>query len=232
MYRKLVLFDIDGTLLHTHGAGRRAIHAALSAEFGAPTPENHVRFDGKTDPQIVRELMELSAHASPPDVVRVEAVCRRYVDLLAGELRNGTCVTTVYPGVGQLLDALERRGDALLGLLTGNVVDGARLKLASAGIAPERFRVGAFGSDHHERGRLPGIAALRAEPLMGRIPAGADVVILGDTPADMTCGSGVGARAIGVATGSYGVADLLAAGAYAAFEDLSPVEAVVAAICA
>jgi phosphoglycolate phosphatase-like HAD superfamily hydrolase len=230
--RKLVLFDIDGTLLHTHGAGRRAIHAALLGEVVPPAARSRVRFDGKTDPQIVRELLAEVEHADRDDEQRILAVCQRYVDLLAEELEAGTFETTVYPGVGELLAGIEGRHDTLLGLLTGNVADGARLKLRAAGIAPDRFRVGAFGSDHHDRTRLPAIAAARAAPYMGRTPGGADIVILGDTPADMTCGRAVGARAIGVATGSYGRAELLAAGAHAVFETFTDVERVLDAIYA
>jgi phosphoglycolate phosphatase len=230
--RKLVLFDIDGTLLHTHGAGRRAIHAALMTEVGALAPDSQVRFDGKTDPQIVRELLEEIEHADRDSADRIAAVCERYVQLLAVELDAGTCQTTVYPGISALLDQLEARHDAVMGLLTGNVASGARLKLAAAGIRPERFRVGAFGSDHHDRAQLPPIAATRAEPLMGRVPTGQDIVIIGDTPADMTCGRGVGARGIGVATGSFSRADLTAAGAFATFEDLSETEPVLDAIYA
>jgi phosphoglycolate phosphatase len=219
--RKLVLFDIDGTLLHTHGAGRRAIHAAIRGEIGTLAAESRVRFDGKTDPQIVRELLDEIAHADRDNAERIAAVCERYVELLAVELQAGTCRTTVYPGIVELLDGLEARHDAVMGLLTGNVASGARLKLAAAGIRPERFRVGAFGSDHHDRAQLPPIAAARAEPLMARVPTGEDIVIIGDTPADMTCGRGVGARAIGVATGAYSRADLTGAGAFATFLSLA-----------
>jgi phosphoglycolate phosphatase-like HAD superfamily hydrolase len=230
--RKLVLFDIDGTLLHTHGAGRRAIHAALLSEIAPPAAQSRVRFDGKTDPQIVRELLAEVAHTDQNDQRRIQAVCQRYVDLLAVELDTGTCRTTVYPGVTALLDDIEERHDTILGLLTGNVADGARLKLRAAGIAPDRFRVGAFGSDHHDRTQLAAIAAVRAAPYMGRVPTGAEIVIIGDTPADMTCGRDVGARAIGVATGSFSRADLLAAGAHAAFESFAESGPVLAAIYA
>lgn len=232
MLRKLVLFDIDGTLLHTRGAGRRAIHAALLAEVGAVVAAGDVRFDGKTDPQIVRELLDAARHPDAANDARIAAVCRRYLTLLEGELMGSEARTTLYPGVAALLDLLEARGDALLGLLTGNLAEGARLKLLAAGIVPERFRVGAFGSDHHERASLPPVAAQRAAPLMGRVPGGADVVILGDTPADMTCGRAVGARAIGVATGAYAEAELLAAGAFATFRDFSEPEDVLRAIYA
>src|SRR5437016_11636128 len=102
----------------------------------------------------------------------------------------------------------------MVGLLTGNVAEGAALKLRAAGVNPARFRVGAYGSDAAARADLPPIAVRRAHALLGHSPTGADVVIIGDTPADVTCGSCVGARAIGVATGHYAREDLMAAGAF------------------
>ena len=232
MYRKLILFDIDGTLLHTHGAGRRAIHEAILLEVGAQVPAGRVQFAGKTDPQIVREMMEVAEPPAVADDDRVAAVCRRYVERLADELNGGGLTTTVYPGVVALLDLIDARGDALVGLLTGNIEEGARLKLHSAGIPLERFRVGAYGSDHADRPQLAAIAAGRAGAFMGRVPHGPDIVIIGDTPADMTCGRGVGARALGVATGPFPAEALQAAGAFAVFADLSAPEVVLDAIYA
>jgi phosphoglycolate phosphatase len=225
---RLVLFDLDGTLLWTDGAGRRAIHRALVEVMGTPGPIEGFRFDGRTDGEIVQRLAE-GAGTVPTDAL-VTRVLDRYVALLEDELSRPTQHTTVYPGVRELLDALERRADCHLGLLTGNVRDGARLKLASGGIAIERFRVGAFGSDSALRPALPAVAQRRAREEMGLDLRGDDLVIVGDTPADVTCGSGVGARAIGVATGSFTVEQLMEAGAYAAFPDLSDTEAVLAAV--
>ncbi len=227
---KLVLFDIDGTLLWTDGAGRSAIHAALLAEMGSTGPIDGFRFDGKTDPQIVHELLRASGHPHAESTAHVRAVCDRYVDLLEGELASGKRTPHVFPGVRELLDSIERRDDAVLGLLTGNIAAGARLKLASVGMEFDRFRVGAFGSDAAERGDLPAVAVTRAAELVGETPTGEEIVILGDTPADVTCGAAVGARAIGVATGSYQADELDAAGAYAVFEDLSDTERVLGAI--
>ena len=118
----------------------------------------------------------------------------------------------------------------MLGLLTGNVAEGAALKLRAGGIAPERFRVGAYGSDSAHRPDLPPIAARRAATMFGRVPRGAEVVIIGDTPADVACGAGIEARALGVATGAYSVAELAACGAHAVFADLREADAVVEAI--
>ncbi len=231
---KLVLLDIDGTLLLTAGAGRRALTAALSGELASELAErsalDRVRFDGKTDPQIVSELLLLVGHPSAGDPTFIQEVCHRYVGLLAEELRQPRSVTTVMPGVPDLLDALERQATVLLGLLTGNMAAGAALKLGAAGIPPARFRVGAYGSDSPHRPELPAIAARRALPWFGLEPRGHAVVIIGDTPADVTCGRDIGARAIGVATGAYSVSDLAQAGAHATFPDLSDTARVLEAI--
>lgn len=226
----LVLFDIDGTILLTAGAGRRALGEALEGIVVLGEATAHVRFDGKTDPQIVAELLEAAGHPDAGDASLIHSVCRRYVSLLAAELERPRSVTTVMPGIHPLLDTLEAHPAALLGLLTGNVVEGAALKLGAAGIPADRFRVGAYGSDSRHRPDLPAIAARRALPWFGREPRGHEVVIIGDTPADITCGREIGARAIGVATGAYTVADLAEAGAHAAFADLTDTERVLEAI--
>ena len=229
MKRKLILFDIDGTLLLSLGAGRRALVAAMLDDFpGIGAVAEKIRFDGKTDPQIVREMLHATGEAA--DEARIDAILERYVDFLRRELGKPGHRTDIMPGVMELLDRLEGESTALLGLLTGNVVAGAGLKLESGNIRPERFLLGAYGSDHATRAELPAIAASRAVRHFGRRPTGAEIVIIGDTPADVTCGNGVGARAIGVATGAYTTDDLTAAGAYAAFTDLSDEEGVWKAI--
>jgi phosphoglycolate phosphatase len=228
--RKLVLFDIDGTILLTAGAGRRAIVAAIGEQVGQSVAFDRVRFDGKTDPQIVAELLEAAGHAGPHSSDRVETLCQRYVSLLQHELGQASSKTTVMPGVHALLDKLEAESDVVLGLLTGNMAEGAALKLRAAGLDPSRFRVGAYGSDAAARTSLPAIAASRAQPYFGRMPSGVEVVIIGDTPADIACGRSINARAVGVATGAYSVAQLEACGAYAVFQDLSETERVLQAI--
>ena len=228
--RRLILFDIDGTLLLSLGAGRRALVAAMASEFDqTEAVAARVRFDGKTDPQIVREMFEAAGLPTPSDQ-QVGAILQRYLDCLRQVLAHPDHRTEIMPGVPGLLDRIEAEGYALLGLLTGNVAGGAELKLRSGDIDPERFRVGAYGSDHAVRAELPAIAAGRAEPLFGRRPHGDEIVIIGDTPADVTCGLAVGARAIGVATGAYTAAELARAGAYAVFENLSDQQAVWEAI--
>jgi phosphoglycolate phosphatase-like HAD superfamily hydrolase len=143
-----------------------------------------IRFDGKTDPQIVIELLAAAGEAIPPSPERIASICRRYVELLATELERGVTSTTVMPGVLPLLDRLEAEEGVVLGLLTGNVSGGAALKLQSAGIDPGRFRVGAFGSDAAHRADLPPVAVQRAVRYFGRELSGDEVVIIGDTPAD------------------------------------------------
>jgi phosphoglycolate phosphatase len=226
---KLVLFDIDGTLVWTDGAGRRAIQHALVEVFGATGPGDY-RFDGKTDPQIVRDLMRFAGHDDDHIDARMQAVFDLYVQRLRAELQAPGYRPRVMPGVFELLDALESRPDVVLGLLTGNLADGARAKLESVGIDPARFRVGAFGSDHEDRPLLPDVARRRFRELLGADVDGSSCVIIGDTPADVTCGRAIGARAIGVATGRYAADELLRHGASAAFVDLSDTAAVLAEI--
>lgn len=228
---KLVLFDIDGTVLLSDGAGKRAVMRAMQEVFGSTGPEKH-RFDGKTDPQIVRELQQLAGHANDHIDAHMPRAIGRYVELLTEELERPGARAYTLPGVVELLDVLEQREDAMLGLLTGNVVEGARAKLTAVGIDPDRFEVGAYGSDHEARSALPSIARQRVRDQHGHEFSGQDIVIIGDTPSDIECGRSLGVRAIGVATGHYSVDDLLACGAFAAFEDLADTPAVVSAIFA
>jgi phosphoglycolate phosphatase-like HAD superfamily hydrolase len=230
MLSTLVLFDIDGTLLLTAGAGRRAITEALGDLIGTGEVFDRVRFDGKTDPQIVTELLEAGGHHAPRDAAIIDTVCQRYLGLLAAELLHPRSRTTVMPGVLELIAALEAEPGVMLGLVTGNMAEGAALKLRAGGIAPERFKVGAYGSDSAHRPDLPPIAAGRAAPHFGRTPRGREVVIIGDTPADVTCGRSIEARAIGVATGAYPVAELAGAGAHLAVADLRDTARIVEAI--
>lgn len=226
---KLVLFDIDGTILLTDGAGKRAIHRALREVFGGTGPDKHL-FGGKTDPQIVRELMKLEGHGDEHIDTHMERLLERYVMYLYEELRANPNGVTVMPGIHALLDALDARDDVVVGLLTGNLAAGARAKLEAAGIDPSRFKVGAYGSDHELRGELPAVAQQRARLELAIDVTGGDVVVIGDTPADIQCGRGIGARAIGVATGGYSVDKLREHQPAAVFVDLSDTRAVVAAI--
>jgi len=225
----LVLFDIDGTILWSDGAGRRAMERALTEVYGSAGDTSY-RYDGKTDRQIVRELMRGIGHADERIDEGLERLVPLYLDGLRTELSDGTHEVRLLPGVVELLDALERRDDVVLGLLTGNLADGAAAKLDAVGIDIARFRVNAFGSDHEHRPELPAVAVRRAREALGLDVAGERVVIVGDTPADIECGRGIGARAIAVATGRYDAAALRAHAPAAVFEDLADTDAVVRAV--
>jgi len=226
---KIVLFDIDGTLLWTKGAGRRAMERALMANIGTSGPPDH-RYDGKTDRQIVREAMRLEGFADADVDAKMEPVLVTYLAELVIELDRDDHGVELLPGVPALLDALEKRDDVVLGLLTGNIVGGAERKLQAVGVDFGRFPVGAFGSDGEHRHDLPAIARDRASVHIGRPVSGDACVIIGDTPSDVACGRGIGARAIAVATGHYDVASLEACNPHAVFPDLTNTAAIVRAI--
>jgi phosphoglycolate phosphatase-like HAD superfamily hydrolase len=146
------------------------------------------------------------------------ACLQRYVELLPEELAAGKI--DVLPGVRELLEALAADERVLTGLLTGNIEPGARLKLGAVGLWPY-FAVGAFGSDSAHRADLPSIAVARAEALDGRRYAGKQVVVVGDTPADIACGVGMGVRSVAVATGRYSRDELAAHGPDAVLDDFA-----------
>lgn len=225
----LVLFDIDGTMLLAHGAGRRSVHQAMVDVFGATGPQHHP-FDGKTDPQIVRELGTMAGIAEEVIHEKMTAALDRYYDYLEADITGAPHTVELLPGVMALLDALEARSDVMLGLLTGNIESGASLKLRAVNIAPERFVVGAYGSDAPVRPALPAIAQARAAARLGADLPGSRIVIIGDTPHDLTCGRDIGAHAIGVETGRFTAKDLHPHSPLAVFANLTDTDAVVRAI--
>ncbi len=226
---RVVLFDIDGTLLLSNGAGRTAMEAALVEHFGTPGPR-HYRYDGKTDKLIVRETMRHEGFADAEIDARMAAVLDRYLANLEVALADPARRAEALPGIPALVDAVDAADDLVLGLLTGNVVAGARAKLGAVALAFERFVVGAFGSDHEDRPQLPPIAQARASEYLGYAVPGDRLVIIGDTPADVHCGRGVGARAIAVATGGFSVDELAAHAPAATFTDLRDTGRVLEAI--
>lgn len=216
-----VLFDIDGTLLLTDGAGRAALGRALEVIYGTTGPLAGFNFHGKTDPQIVVELLTRAGVQEPEIRSRLSSVWPVYLEALERELEDrrlrGRIV--LLPGVRELLASLERWPEVRLGLLTGNIEPAARLKLTAAGVSA-RFDVGGFGSDSEVRIEIARIAVDRCRSASGPGAAPA-VVVVGDTPEDVACALAVGATAVAVATGRHGVAELEAAGADAVFEDFS-----------
>lgn len=199
---RLILFDIDGTLLSAGGAPRRAFQRALNQFFGTDGAAATDDFSGKTDPQIVYDLMTAAGFGNNHIAERIAAVFESYVAGLAAELETETG-HRLLPGVAELVPRLAEDPRVVLGLVTGNIETGARLKLDHFGLW-ERFRVGAFGSDDRDRDRLPRIAVERARELTGRSFVGEEVVVVGDTPADIGCARAAGAIAIAVATGPPG----------------------------
>lgn len=226
--KRLILFDIDGTILSTNGAAKRAFHRALLDVYGVAGPIATHPFDGKTDPQIARELLREAGLTDGQIDRGFDDLWRCYLRGLAAELAQPGHATTVMPGIREILDALEERAaDAAVGLLTGNVEQGAALKLASVGL-DRRFAFGAYGSDHERRDELPAIAVQRAREATRRVFRGKEIVVIGDTPFDVTCGRALGVCAIGVATGRHDAGALRAAGADHVLGDLSDTAGVLA----
>lgn len=227
--KRLILFDIDGTLLSTRGAAKRAFRRAMIEVYGETGPIEGHAFDGKTDPQIVRELLELARYEAAEIDAGFSALWTAYLRELATELAHPAHETVVLPGVTALLDALAAVSElALVGLLTGNIEGGARLKLESARLGP--FRFGAYGSDHERRDRLPAVAVQRARDLVGIEFRGRDIIIIGDTPSDVRCGRALDACAVAVATGSHDPEALRTAGAHRVFANLEDTAGVLEAI--
>jgi phosphoglycolate phosphatase len=196
---KLILFDIDGTLIRSNGAGRETMQYALEQLFGTAGPIGEYKFSGKTDPRIITDLLRASGVSEG----RIREKMPQIYELMAQRGQEIFPQREMRPcaGIPQLLTALAAQEDVLLGLLTGNAQLTAPLKLLAAGIDPAQFRVGAYGSDSLDRNRLPAVGMTRAEQLVGRPFTGADTVIIGDTPADIVCARSGRATAVAVATG-------------------------------
>ncbi|HKP77448.1 MAG TPA: haloacid dehalogenase-like hydrolase [Longimicrobiaceae bacterium] len=227
--RRLVLFDIDGTLLSADGAGKRAVRAALLEVFGTAGSIHGYSFAGRTDPEIVRDLLRGDGLSDAEIDRGLPALWFRYVENLHAEV--GHMRVRPLPGVLPLVERIEHAGgETVLGLLTGNIAAGARIKLDAAGLRFDRFRVGAFGSDHAARPELPAIAVERARAVTGVEFSGKEIVIVGDTPKDVACGLHLGVRTIATATGQHSADELAACGADYVFADLSDADAVWCAI--
>jgi phosphoglycolate phosphatase-like HAD superfamily hydrolase len=226
--RTLVLFDIDGTLVRG-GPAKVAFQTAMMHAFGTAGDIRVHDFAGKTDPQIARELLT-GVGLSPEQIDEgFPRLWPRYTEEL--EARLQALPMERLAGVEELLDALEAAGDVALGLLTGNIARGARLKLDSVGIG-ERFSIGSYGSDHEVREHLPAIALERASLHHGVAFEKDRVFVIGDTPRDVACGLHEGVRTVGVATGRYDTAALTLAGAHRSFPDLRATEDVLAYLLA
>jgi phosphoglycolate phosphatase len=199
---KLFLFDIDGTLLTTDGAGRAALKSAGADLFAIEEDLRTINVSGSTDTAIVQDI--LRHHSLDLSTANVNRYLGGYLVWLKQHLASQS--GAILPGVISLLDVLAKDGQAI-GLLTGNVRRGAQIKLTAHGIW-DRFSFGAFGDDNSDRNQLGPIAKQRAEAALNTEFAAHDIVIIGDTPKDIACARAFGAVAIAVATGRYSLANL------------------------
>lgn len=228
---KLVLWDIDGTLVQAGVVGRdpfqEAIASVLQRELG---PEFHerVRMSGKTDPQIARELLlEAEVHADDVDSHLPEVLRRLEEQLLAAEHRL-QAEGRALPGASEILTALAARDDVVQSALTGNLAANAVVKLRAFGLDRHiDFDIGAYGSDHHDREELVPIALAKAAAKHGAPFRAEDTWVIGDTPRDFACAKVGGVRCALVATGGFGRAELEGLGADAVLDDLTDTDAVV-----
>lgn len=228
MTTRLLLFDIDGTLVLTGGAGKRAITRAFHELFGVPEAFAAVPLSGRTDRYLVEQGL---ARCGVPVTADVLAVVRdRYLTRLAEEIdQPAQGAKAMMPGVAPLLDALAERDRTHVALLTGNYEAGARIKLEHFDLW-RRFAWGAFGDDFADRDALARAAVADAPARGVVLQDPTQALVIGDTPFDVACAHAAGARVIAVATGGHSVDELRASGADVVFEDLGDLDAVLAAI--
>lgn len=219
----ILLFDLDGTLILTGGAGVRALDRAFRDLYGLEDAGRGVAFRGRTDLSIIRDIVEGKLHRAL-EAREVERICDRYLGHLEEEVRQSPTYR-VLPGVDRLLPLLAARADCLVGLGTGNLEAGARIKLARADLN-RFFPFGGFGSDAENRVEVLRQAVARGETRRG--PGGdgpAQVVVIGDTHLDVQSGRALGARTVAVATGGENAAALRQAGPDILLPDLSDAQA-------
>jgi phosphoglycolate phosphatase-like HAD superfamily hydrolase len=224
---RLVLWDIDGTLMNSGPVGGEVFTSAIEAATGI-RPTERVAMSGKTDPQIVREFLGALALSDEVET-HLPVVLAHLVDELAAQADRIAAEAVVMPGVVDVIEHLTADGGIRQSVLTGNVVDNAVVKLAAVGL--DRLldlEVGAYGSDHHDRRELVPIALSRMEELRGLPVAASQTWVVGDTANDLACARAAGARCLLVATGRYAYAELAALGPDAVRHDLSDVDDVVA----
>jgi len=215
---KVLLFDIDATLLKTGQAGLRALDRAFDRLYGVPEATKGIRPAGKTDPLIIREMLAKGLPGLDPDP-EIPRVVELYVVYLAEEVEASPGFQ-VMPGVPELLEELSRIPGIVLGLATGNLEQGAYIKLRRAGLG-SYFSFGGFGSDSENRTEVVLAAIRRAkERLRGEVSPEA-IYVIGDTPRDILHGKEAGARTVAVATGGSGMEELASYGPDHLFEDFS-----------
>jgi phosphoglycolate phosphatase-like HAD superfamily hydrolase len=223
---RLVLFDIDGTLIASGGAGEKAFARVCASEFGIPNGTEGLSFAGRTDTIIVREFFTRhQITPSPENFARFLDAYVFWLDHLLGQLAG-----QVLPGVNDWirdLNALRER--PMIGLLTGNIRLGAQIKLTHYGLW-DFFEMGGFGDDHEERNQIARIARERGAAMLKRKLRGEEILVIGDTPLDIACGNAIEAKVLAVGTGKFNVESLRTHKPAWAARDLTQVKA--AELCA
>ncbi len=225
--RKLVLFDIDGTLITDHGAARHAFAAALAETYAYDGDLSRYDFSGRTDPQIAFMILRDAGWSDEDITSRLPELWSRYLRDLAANATPGRVQSL--PGIRALLELLQQEPRVTLALLTGNIEPGARIKLGGASLN-DYFPFGAFGSDSANREELPPIAVERASRIDGHRFRGRDVVIIGDSIYDVRCGTPHDATTIAVASGKTPADKLIAENPHHFFESAEDLEAMMRAI--
>jgi phosphoglycolate phosphatase-like HAD superfamily hydrolase len=220
--KRLLLFDIDSTLVNTGGAGFKALQRVIKNRYGAADELDDIEIAGKTDRNIAADILE--KYGVAPTTENVSALLDEYVDLVARLLPqlNGC----VLPGIYEILTRMKAKPDRVLGLLTGNIERGAKLKLQRYQLW-DFFEFGAFADDHQDRNQLGKFARARAQETHGHEFDAAQIDVIGDTGHDIACGKAFGARTVAVATGSWPRQKLSAFEPDFLFDDLSNVDEVI-----
>ena len=223
--KHLLLFDIDGTLMTSGGAGEGALRDAMKDRFGVDEDLSGITVAGATDTLIARLLLKKHGLAITPE--NITALLDRYLHFL--QERIGRHKGYLLPGILELLSQLARNPYCVTALLTGNLKKGAEIKLSHYGIW-EFFQFGAFADDHHHRNELGHFARTRARESHGYDFLPREIFVIGDTPRDVACGKEIGARTVAIATGNYSVEVLRAENPDFVFQDLSDIDAVMSVL--
>lgn len=223
--RHLLLFDIDGTLITSGGAGEHALHDAARERFGLENALEGITLAGATDKLIARQMLERRGIEASSE--NITALLDGYLTFLAGRMSRHQ--GRLLPGIVELLEQLKTRPDCVLALLTGNLVKGAEVKLTHYGVW-NYFEFGAFADDHHDRNELGKFARARALEKHGEEFAPEHIFVIGDTPRDIECGRAIGAKTVAIATGNYSREELAAHQPDFLFDDLSDTQSVITAL--
>ena len=227
--KKLVLWDVDGTLIDTAGLTARSFDVAVEATVGRPPGQHCVPMSGKTDPSIALEIMEATGLDPYEAKELLPSVLRRLEAELAAAAESFRAKGRVLPGVERVLSTLHGQASVVQSVLTGNTASNASVKLHAFGLHHWLdLEIGAFGSDRHDREELVPVALERAEHLRGRSFAPEAVWVVGDTPRDLACARAAGARCLLVATGNVPIEELVGTGADQVLPDLAEVDRVCA----